>query len=221
MSELAAMGRRRSVTDVRDNNYLLARKPTKKTAQYWKVPDALDQGDTPQCVDYSGYQWLRAFPIKNVPVFTPEALYKEAQKNDEFRGENYEGSSVRGLIKALKKMGYVSEYRWARSTETIVEHLLTTGPVVVGTMWTEGMFMADSEGYIDDIGGKDTGGHAYVLIGASRVKKSKRHGVGAVRILNSWGTGREDNGRAWLSINALRWLMREDGEACAANELKL
>lgn len=221
MSDLAAMGRLRSVKDDRDNNFLLAKKPTKRLSQYWTAPPALDQGDTPQCVGYSGFQWLQSFPVKNKPTFTPADLYHQAQKYDEFPGTNYEGSSVRGLFKALKRMGYVSEYRWAKTADVIVEHLLTTGPVVVGTMWTEGMFMADSEGYIDDIGGKDTGGHAYVLIGASRTKKSKRHGVGAVRILNSWGASWEDNGRAWLSINALRWLMQNDGEACAANELKL
>jgi C1A family cysteine protease len=80
------------------------------------------------------------------------------------------------------------------------------------------MFMADSEGYIDDIGGKDVGGHAYVLIGANRLKQSK-HGIGAVRILNSWGTGWEDHGRAWISFEMLRWLLSQDGEACAATEL--
>jgi hypothetical protein len=220
MSELAAMGRLVS-KDTRDHNYLLQPKKIalKKTSKYWVALPALDQGDTPQCVGYSSYQWLTSSPVKNLPPFKPVDLYHQAQKNDEWPGEDYEGSSVRGAFKYLKSAGYVSEYRWALDVETIVGHLLTVGPVVMGTTWTEGMFMADSEGFIDDIGGKEAGGHAYCLIGANRLKKSK-HGVGAVRVLNSWGTGWEDKGRAWLSFAALSWLLKQDGEACAAMEIK-
>lgn len=220
MTELAALGRLPS-KDERDHQYLLPKRTTvKRASKYWTAQRALDQGDTSQCVGYSGFQWLTSFPVKNMPPFGPEDLYHQAQANDEWPGDDYEGSSVRGLFKALKKAGYVSEYRWALDVETVVGHLLTVGPVVMGTVWTEGMFMADSEGYIDDIGGEEAGGHAYCLIGANRLKKSKHHGTGAVRVLNSWGPKWEDGGRAWLSFKALDWLLKQDGEACAAMELK-
>lgn len=220
MSDLAGLGRLIS-KDERDKNYRLAHQPAAVgiTYKYWSAKPALDQRDTPQCVGFSTFQWLTAFPISNVPPFTPTDMYHYAQANDEWPGEDYEGSSVRGAFKALKLKGYVSEYRWAADAKAIVDHLLTRGPVVVGTVWTEGMFMPDDHGCIDDIGGTPVGGHAYLLIGANRLKPT-RHGAGAVRILNSWGTGWADRGRAWLSFAALDALMRDDGEACTATELR-
>lgn len=220
MKEFAGLGRLSS-KDERDHKYLLKKKASalNRTNRYWTAKPALDQLDTSECVGYSGYQWLTSFPVKNVPPFNPTYLYHQAQRNDEWPGEDYEGSSVRGLFKALKSIGYVNEYRWAFDVETVVSHLLTVGPVVIGTVWTTGMFMADRDGFIDDIGGDVVGGHAYVLIGANR-KKLSRNGTGAVRILNSWGTSWEDSGRAWLSFTALKWLLDQDGEACAATEIK-
>lgn len=220
MSDLAGLGRLVS-KDERDKQYLLPKRDTTDVIfRYWTAKPALDQLDTPQCVGYSAYQWLTAFPISNRPPFTPEALYHQAQDNDEWPGNDYEGSSVRGAFKALKALGYVSEYRWALNAAGIVDHLLSHGPVVVGSVWNEGMFMADDHGCIDDIGGREVGGHAYLLIGANRLKMT-RNGVGAVRILNSWGTNWVDHGRAWLSFSALDDLMSRDGEACTATEVKL
>lgn len=224
MSALAGMGRVPSKKDARDLNFLLEKKPeaAQYEHRYWTSQPALDQLDTPQCVGFSGFRWLTSFPIKNLPPFTPADLYKQAQRSDEWPGENYEGSSVRGLFKYLLSAGYVSEYRWAANVDAIVDHLLTVGPVVMGTSWTEGMFMVDREGFIDDPVGEVVGGHAYLLIGANRTKASTIHNTtGAVRILNSWGQNWGDHGRAWLSFGALAKLLADDGEACTANELKV
>lgn len=220
MSDLIGLGRLEA-KDERDAKFQLAprREAANRTNRYWTSRPALDQGATSQCVGYSGYQWLTSFPISNKPRLAPEGLYRAAQLVDEWPGENYEGTSVRALFRVLKTEGYVSEYRWAPDVATIVDHLLTVGPVVVGTIWTYGMFMADREGYIDDIGGNVIGGHAYLLVGASRTRKSKQHGIGAVRVLNSWGPSWSEKGRAWLSFAALEWLMSQDGEACSAMEL--
>lgn len=220
MSDAAGLGRLPS-KDERDAKYLLPHRSTKAiTYKYWTAKPALDQLDTPMCVGFSTYQWLTAFPVKNIPPFSPADMYRMAQDNDEWPGNDYEGTSVRGAFKALKAKGYVSEYRWAPDAKAIVDHLLTSGPVVVGTEWNEGMFMADSLGCIDDIGGKEVGGHAYLLIGANRLKPTP-NGNGAVRILNSWGVNWADRGRAWLSFKALDDLMSRDGEACAATEVKV
>jgi hypothetical protein len=220
MTDLAGLGRLVS-KDERDKKYLLSRRPeaAAKQYRYWKTQPALDQRDTSECVGYSAYQWLTAFPISNRPDFTPTDLYRLAKANDEWPGSNYEGSSVRGAFKALKAKGYVSQYRWAPGSREIVDHLLTVGPVVVGTAWTVGMFMPDRLGCIDDVGGEVTGGHAYLLIGANR-KKSTPNGLGAVRILNSWGPSWAENGRAWMSFKFLDWLMKQDGEACTATEIR-
>lgn len=219
-SELAGLGRLVSKDD-RDKKYLLPRRAeaATRTQRYWATQPALDQGATSQCVGFSGYQWLTAFPLRNRPTFTPAELYKAAQQQDEWPGDDYEGSSVRGLFKVFKDKGYVTEYRWADSVDAVVDHLLTTGPVVMGTNWTNGMFMADDQGYIDDIGGAATGGHAYLLIGANRKRKKADGKVGAVRLLSSWGDKWADRGRAWMSFDALAELIAQDGEACTATEL--
>ncbi len=222
MNEQAGLGRLVR-KDERDNKHLLPRRAEAKhvNSRYWTAKPALDQGATSQCVGYSGYQWLTAFPVSNKPPFTPTDLYHEAQKQDEWDGENYEGSSVRGCFKALKDKGYVSEYLWADSVDAIVDHLLTVGPVVMGTNWLEGMFMADKDGYIDDIGGKVAGGHAYCLIGANRTRRKGDGTRGAVRVLNSWGVGWQSKGKAWISLAALDELLHQDGEACTATELRV
>ncbi len=221
MNELAGLGRLVS-QDERDKKFLLPRRKEagRITQRYWTSKHALDQGASSACVGFSGFRWLTSYPISNSPSFSPFDLYHAAQKQDEWPGENYDGSSVRGLFKVFKEKDYVSEYRWAESVDHIVDHLLTTGPVVVGTSWTVGMFMADNHGYIDDIGGQSVGGHAYLLIGANRMREKADGTQGAVRILNSWGTGWAQKGRAWLSFKALAELMAQDGEACTATELK-
>lgn len=215
-NNLAGLGRLPSF-DERDNQYLLPRRAEATTiaSRYWNVPTVLDQMDTPHCVGFSCWNWLRTGPIVNKPPFSPSDLYHAAQLIDEWEGVDYEGTSVRAGFKWMKSKGYVGEYRWAFNAEAIVEHLLTTGPIVVGTVWTKGMFMPHNlTGLIDDIGGDPIGGHAYLLAGASRNRKQ-------TRVVNSWGRGWGDNGRAWLSFEALDWLMSQDGEACAAMEIKI
>lgn len=220
VSPLAALGRLPSV-DARDHKFLLPTRPEASaiTHRSWSAAAPLDQGATPMCVGYSAYGWLLASPVRNRPDFEPSDLYHMAQEQDEWPGTDYEGSSVRGAFSALKALGYVSEYNWAFTSGPIIDHLLTNGPVVVGSIWTQGMFAADHAGFVDDIGGTEAGGHAYMLIGANRQLRSP-HGRGAVRILNSWGVGWEDHGRAWLSFEALDWLLSKDGEAATATEIK-
>jgi hypothetical protein len=221
MTDLTGMGRLVS-KDERDHNHLMTRRRDAGpiTQRYWSSAGVLDQGAKPECVGFSGHKWLTSFPIKNIPSFSPSELYKAAQANDEWPGDDYEGSSVRGCFKALKDLGYVNEYKWAFDIEPVIDHLLTVGPVVVGTSWIEGMFMADDAGYIDDIGGNVVGGHAYLLIGCNRTRKTPSGKRGAFRILNSWGEGWEDRGRAWISFEAMQQLLANDGEACTATELK-
>lgn len=200
--------------DERDQRFLLpARRLEAKqiTRRMWTAGGVLDQGSTPQCVGYSSYGFLTASPIRNRPPFNPETLYREAQDNDEWPGNDYDGSSVRGAMKALQKRGLVSNYNWAPGCEAVIDHILAVGPVVMGTDWHDDMFTPDKKGFIH-LGGQVAGGHAYLLIGADRDKK-------AVRILNSWGRGWSDNGRAWLSFDDLDKLIQANGEGAVATEV--
>ena len=217
---------RRYQKDERDNKFLLApdfKKADGVTKRYWYAGKVLNQGATPQCVAYSGYRFLTAGPVRNKKLpFTPAELYKSAQKYDEWPGDNYDGTSVRGLFKYLNKTGYVPEYRWGFDLETILSYVLTEGPLVIGSTWFSEMSNPDRQGFIIPQGNVQ-GGHAYLLIGANRKKKQRgAYAKGAFRVLNSWGRSWGQCGRAWMSFMDFEMLLEfGDTEACVATEVLL
>jgi hypothetical protein len=205
---------RRAAPDERDRRFMLQRVPTAPVTQRtWYAGKVLDQGATSQCVAYSGVKYLQASPVINRPLFAPADVYRQCLLVDEWPGEDWEaGTSVRALFKVLKTMGYIGEYRWAFDAETVINHVLSAGPVVMGTVWTMDMFMPHNEtGFIEPTG-SIVGGHAWVVVGASRKRR-------AVRMINSWGDGWGQRGRAWVSFDSLDYLIRQDGEACVATEI--
>jgi len=202
--------------DKRDLKFLMKpdlKKASKIEYRYHYVGDPLDQGESPRCVGFSGYKYLTAGPVRNTKLpFTAGGLYKLAQENDEWEGTNYEGTSVRGLFKYLNKAGYIQRYEWAFDVEVIAAHILTVGPVVVGTNWFEGMEKPDSKEVLEVSGGI-LGGHAYVLCGCNRKKK-------LFRMINSWGKW-GSNGKAWIRFEDFKKLIEDEGEACVATEIDL
>lgn len=211
------------IPDENDKKFALRRVPVPVTRQYryWlSLGPPLDQGETSQCVAYATTKYLTTHPIINKPWMTPAELYRECQLNDQWPGEEpiYEGTSVRAAMKVLQREGAVREYRWTWDVETLVSHLLMTGPMVLGTNWHRGMWLLDKQGFISPTGPVD-GGHAYCIIGANRRKACPDGTIGAGRILNSWGEWGE-NGRAWISFAALQKLLDDDGEAALAIEIK-
>lgn len=215
---------RRFAPDDRDRRFLMARPMGEASTviqRCWHSHGVMNQGDTPQCVGYSIWNWLASGPVVNIPKFTPEWLYQEAQKEDEWPGEDYPGTSGRAGFKVLLREGYIGEYRWAFDAPTIFDHILANGPVVVGTNWYEAMSKPDANGFVRP-GGAIAGGHEYLLIGANREHwlLGGNIKIPAVRIVNSWGTEWGQHGRAWLALSDLDRLMKEDGEASIATEVK-
>lgn len=199
--------------DSRDKNYLLKslitiqRPAFKQWALNWKG----DQKDTPQCVGYSWHALLRAKPIlQRDPIAS--FIYREAQKVDEWPGEEYEGTSVRAGAKVLQTQGQIKEYRWAFDIETVLNWIGTKGPVVLGTIWTNKMFTPDSKGVVSvgDIN-SIAGGHAYLAIGYDEKKK-------LVTFQNSWGRSWGLNGRFYMDYTDVDLLIKMDGEACTPVE---
>ncbi len=172
-----------------------------------------DQGEKPHCVGYSWNHWLLDGPVTHkgeLPV--PDVIYEAAQRVDEWEGNDYDGTSVRAGAKVLQSWGKIKEYRWTLDVEDIIAALLTTGPVVVGTVWYRRMFLPDSAGMVKPEG-SIVGGHAYLLNGVNRDK-------GLLRIKNSWGRGWGVKGNAWISFDHMQDLLSQDGEACLAIEVK-
>lgn len=204
--------------DVRDYNYLIKKKLSSSSAElkqrYWN-DDAWwgDQEKTPHCVGYAWAHWLEDGPVEHdgiAPIVSPDLIYSEAQKLDEWAGENYEGTSVRGAAKYLAKEQRIGAYYWAFDINTIVNTLLTTGPVVVGTNWYSNMMKPNKFGFITPTG-KNLGGHAYVLNGVDTFTRK-------IRIKNSWGRDWGQDGHAWITIPYMEKLIRQRGEACIAVE---
>lgn len=224
MSE-QGLGRRPSKPDPRDRRFLM-RDITPEpivSIRHWLSPGVLDQDGTSQCVAYSGIKYLTSYPVRNNPKERPEDIYRECLLVDEWPGEDWDGgTSVRALFKVLKRIGYVSEYRWAFDSDTVVDHVLSRGPVVVGTNWTRDMFMPHKRnGYIFYTGTNE-GGHAWLIIGANRKRKNPDGTTGAVRMVNSWGNRwGPHKGRAWVTIKDLDKLIKDEGEACVSSELKI
>ncbi len=223
VSPLAGMGRLLQ-KDKRNLNYLMPKitVPAQVRRRYWAGGAVLDQGDTPQCVGYAGFGWLTGGPVTNKPDFTPADLYTWARQKDEWPGEDYDGTSTLGLMKALKDKGYISEYRWATDAETLVAWILAKGPVIVGTNWYRDMFTPDIHtGFIYPNHSANDGGHEWRIVGADRDKHCPDGTIGALRMVNSWGHGWGELGRAWVSIPVMDRLNKEDGEAVTPTEIKL
>lgn len=209
------------VPDERDKGFpmssvLRPQEPGRKYRYWWPSGWWGDQGWTPHCVAYSWLHFVEDGPIthpqtKGISVMPPEQLYSEAQLVDTWPGEDYDGTSVRAGADRLRHHGYIKSYWWAWDVDTVVEALLTTGPVVVGTYWHNNMFYPDDDGMVTTGGGL-SGGHAYLLNGVNIEK-------GVIRIKNSWGRQWGKNGYAYISIEDMGSLIDNYGEACIANEL--
>jgi hypothetical protein len=93
-----------------------------------------DQGNAPACV---GFSLSRAMSWYNRRFYDAFWLYYEAQKVDEWDGEDYEGTSVRGGCRILNTLGHrriydgetffpskqhgIEAYRWITDVEDVLE----------------------------------------------------------------------------------------------------
>ena len=199
--------------DTRDGDYLLrtVTPPTRPRKKTWRLAARLDQGQYPHCVGYAWKHFLLASP-RQQRALDGVTIYDGAQRLDEWPGEGYPGSSVRGGARFLtEEAKVVREYRWAFSAEDVLNAVGNLGPVVMGTDWLSNMSNPTSEGIMRFTGGNQ-GGHAYVLLGYSDAR-------GLAIVHNSWGPSWGKNGRAYLPMEDLEQAIREAGEACMALEV--
>lgn len=200
--------------DDRDKKFLLSSRldtleiPT-SGYKYWYQREVENQGSTPHCVGYAWRAMMTSVPVRQWGIDASN-VYHEAQKVDEWEGEDYDGTSVRAGAKVLKSWGKLKSYGWAWDLEATLAWLWHKGPVVMGTWWHEDMFWPDSKGYIQPTGQK-AGGHAYILQGLN-IDQEK------VRLINSWGRDWGQSGRAWIKFEDLESLIIDFGEVCTALE---
>jgi len=216
---------RRYAPDERDTAYpfKLAQPPLPPRLPLFKFwqrgTPVLDQGQTPQCVAYAWKQWLMSSPIRQGQKQDPAGIYAQAQQEDEWPGEDYEGTSVRAGAKVLQQRGFIANYLWAHSIDEIRDWIIAKSPVVLGTNWYSEMFNGywgedRLSGFWVQPQGALVGGHAYLALGYSFNRR-------AFRCLNSWGMNWGQRGKFWIAEEHLAELLQQNGEACVAVEERL
>lgn len=196
------------------------------------------QGNYPYCTAYAALHYFEHEPVnhprsygkykgKPTPLFDPRVLYCAAQQKDPWPGgcgqsyplDSYDGTSLSAMLAVMKDFGMVTDYYWEfKNVDTIIKALLTTGPVMVGTNWYSDMLL-DGRGKIKNKRdaiitptGSIEGGHAYILDEIDLTPKNKDIAIGMFNSWESWGYGGTS---AYMSLDSLETLMREDGSEFA------
>lgn len=175
----------------------------------WGLSERFDQKSEGACVGFAWAHELAARPklIPGMNNNVARTIYKEAQKIDEWHGEDYSGTSVLAGAKTVQKSGSIGSYRWCFSLEDAILAVGYAGPIILGLNWYEGMFDTDASGFIHPTG-RWVGGHAIVARGVSVKRKY-------FLLSNSWGQGWGVGGDCKISFDDLDRLLKEQGEACA------
>lgn len=171
----------------------------------------LDQGQEGACTGF-GFEHVRALsPYPQlVSVHSARDAYIGARYFDEWWGEDYEGSSVNGVMKWGRSVGTIKSWYWCKTLVELDHALSWHGAVEGGSNWYTGMFSPDSNGVLHASGNVE-GGHAYAIAG----KRLHPTFGKQYRIDNSWGEDWGELGGAWISDVDMQKLMDEDGEfAC-------
>lgn len=229
---------RKEAKDTRDQDYPMKRLAVARATpqRHYRYHYANgwwgNQGDEPQCVAYAWLHWLEDGPVTQPltphkhpnAVLPPDPFYREAQKNDEWPGTDYDGTSVRAGAKIGQKHGFISEYYWAFDGVTAMRAVLNGMPLVMGTWWRDGMWETDQYGFVEYRGSYD-GGHAWVVNGGwiprgMTIEAAIRDKVGYIRGKNSWGRSWGKKGHFYMSLYHFDQAIREQGEACVATEVR-
>ena len=209
--------------DERSRNYpvrqLLAEIPKVKS-RMWLEGRVLDQGREGACVGFGWTAALLARPDRPSPQpetdlatkFAKEVYY-QAQKVDEWAGENYEGTSVLAGAKILQARNLIDSYYWAFSIEDVRDAVIWKNPVVLGIPWYSGMYDTAPSGLVR-VSGSVVGGHCITLTGyhPRAIIDGQRREI--FRWRNSWGSDYGRRGSGYIELSDLAKLLKSQGEAC-------
>jgi len=190
---------------------------TLHSVRWGRAVPIFDQGQLGSCTGNAAAGWLATAnalrpglaDAQGVPVDEDYAvaLYARATQIDPFDGTwppQDSGSDGLSVTKVLKERGLVDTYQHAFTVDAALAAIMST-PVLVGTNWYTGMFDADAHGVVR-VSGSVAGGHEYLLVGYDADTQM-------VTFANSWGDGWADSGYGHMSVDTLRRLLSEDGDA--------
>ncbi len=182
----------------------------------WGFPQSsLNQGDTPHCGGFSVAD-KRVSPgslLTGIPQTDAEGhkyYYGICEIGGYPNSEN--GVYTRDAARYGVQEGFWPGYAFADSVAIAEEFLLTQDTLLFGSVWTEGMFQTDAEGFVHVQLGAVAGGHLWEVLGRDRIRKLW---IGQ----NSWdGWGINGIGRFYLSDSDFQFLFQSAGEIIAATE---
>ena len=189
--------------------------PLAPVARVWRRGAVLDQGREGACVGHGVTGDLISAPVPvrltdaNLPEGAPTTaqamafwLYKAAQRDDEWEGEAYSGTSVNAGMRVSRSLGLIDGWRWAETYEDFRDSLIHVGPVVIAIPWFSGMY--DAPGGLLRVSGQEVGWHCLLANGwhpSLSVNGSPK--TEKFRVLNSWSTSWGSYGSAWIDRTEL------------------
>ena len=135
-----------------------------------RVSPIFNQHALGSCTGMAMAGWLGCAPHCGDPAMFRENeavwLYNGATRLDVFAGEHPPedtGSSGLGVAKSARHLGMIRSWSTAFTTEAMLQALMS-GPVLIGSVWTAGMFDTDLHGEVKPTGAV-AGGHEYLCRG--------------------------------------------------------
>ena len=198
-----------------------------RVSKIWTPGLVTDQGYEGACV---GHGWTSDFlaspyrveigPTFPAPIspLVPDAYaqqyYEECRRNDEWAGENYDGTSVNAGARLAQRRGLIGQYRWAFSVSDVIDSIITRGPVILGVAWWESMYYTNQYGRLM-IGGQIVGGHCLLAYGYNPSYNVTGYGTTEIiRLRNSWGPSWGLNGNGYITVRDFERMWAEQGECC-------
>ena len=201
-------GRKRSLFDHRD--IIIKNVPeASDTSKIWPIHGVLDQELTPHCGGFAMAHFGNCAPVMDkynndvAHAFYYSCKFLEGEDNQE------NGVYTRSTADVLYKQGIIHKYGWLATIEDAKRWVLKFGPIIVGSIWLEGMAdISTVEGTLT-VWGEEVGGHLYLMTG---------YKDGRFTFINSWGEEWGLNGHFRIHEDDFRRLMMLDGEMIAAVE---
>lgn len=189
-----------------------------RSYRYYKAGGITDQGSEGRCTGDCRLNFLTASPIRSFPNLTfaqrnqkAHEFYKDNQRNDEWSGESYSGSSVSAACRCLVRDGFIKSAGVTSKFDEMVWWLLYRSPLMISTPWFEGMYRTNSQGFIRPSGRK-VGGHAILARAITQWR--------TMILRNSWGASFGFGGDGYLSETDAKWLIGQGLRAYTAVQVK-
>ena len=194
--------------DPRSLEHAAPKAPRLASIMHHRTVPIFDQGDLGSCTGNAaaGCMGTRPFEHRCTEADAVQ-IYCEATHLDRILGvypPDDTGSSGLGVMKALKKRGWIKAYRHAFGLDHAL-HTLMLGPGITGITWLSGCDSPDKSGVVRYTGAI-RGGHEIQLLGLDVDTK-------LVWFANSWGASWGKGGLFAMSFDDYALALKDDGDA--------